>query len=507
MPKRPRFQRSGFKRPTFKKPTFISAGFGKPVRKPEYNLTQQVAGNALAQVVGRILAVLLGLITVGIITRHIGTHGYGQYATAFGFLMLVGILIDFGLYLVIVRVISTHERNPDEIVANSIGLRLALFALSFLLILALLPFLPYEHVTKTAILVGSLSILGITLNQAIGGVFQAHLRIDLFVLGDVLGRAVTLFAAWYALAHGMGIVAVAWAVVIGYVANLALTLYFLPRFQPLRISFDLGVWRWILTEGLPLGALIILSALYLRLDVFLLSLFRSVSEVGTYGVATKMAEVVSGFGAIIVGATLPVLARRVGEQAHELARSISAEIYDLMIAIGAGLVVGALFEASPIIKLVAGPGFEDSVLPFQILVLAVALGFVTVLYGQLMVVWSAQRKLILPMIVGVTASLVLNLIFIPRYGALGAAWVMVASEAIILFSYRRVVGKVTGFRPPEGRISRLFVALLAMTATLWFTRSLPVLLVVILGTAVYGVMLVVLGVVSRDRLRSLVKLA
>src|SRR3990167_5500873 len=167
----------------------------------EFSLPQKMIGNALAQLAGRALVVILGIMTIAVITRTLGAAGYGAYATVFGLLSLVGLLIDLGLYQLVIRVISTHERDPRRIVDNVIGLRLATFAGVLLLVLFAQFFLPYESATKAALLIGSLSVLGITLNQALGGVFQAHLRMDLFVLGDILGRGLTLALTWLILAQ------------------------------------------------------------------------------------------------------------------------------------------------------------------------------------------------------------------------------------------------------------------------------------------------------------------
>lgn len=467
------------------------------------NLTQRFAGSLAAQVVGRVVVVALALVTVALVTRYLGPEGYGRYATAFALVNLVGLAIDLGLYLVIVRVLSSHERRPEEVVAGVLGLRLALFAASFLLIAAATLVLPYDSATKSAILVGSLSLLGISLNQVLGGIFQARLRMDLFVLGDILGRVATLALAWWLLATGYGLIGVAWAVVAGYAFNLALTYALARPYLRLGISFDLRIWRWILREGLPLGVLIVLTALYLRLDVFLLSLFRPPAEVGPYGVAAKVAEVLAGFGLILMSGVLPVLSAYRAERSEAKVARVAAEAYDVLLAVGLGLVVGGIFAAGPIVGLVAGEGFESAVLPLQILLGAVALGFLTTFYGQLMVAYGQQRRLVRPTLVAVGLSLGLGLALIPLYGALGAAWTLIAAELLLLAGYRRASRPVTGFRPPEGRTFKLFVSLLVLATILFVLRDASLVWMVLLGTAGYAASLLALGVVRRSRLREL----
>jgi O-antigen/teichoic acid export membrane protein len=467
------------------------------------NLTQRFAGSVASQVVGRAAVVVLGLFTIALVTRYLGLAGYGQYATAFALVNLVGLALDLGLYLVIVRVISTHERRPEAVVSAVLGLRLVLFAAAFLLIAAATLVLPYDGATKTAILIGALSLLGISLNQVLGGIFQAHLRMDLFVIGDVVGRLATLALAWLLLEQGQGLLGVVWAVVTGYGLNLALTYYLArPRLE-FGISFDLSAWRWILKQGIPLGVLIVLQALYLRADVFLLSLFRPAAEVGEYGVAAKVAEVLTGFGAILMVATLPLISAALAERSPGKVNRISTEAYDLLLASGVGIVVGALFLAGPAVELVAGPEFAGATLPLQILAFAVAFGFMTGFYGQLMLAWKRQARLVRPTLYAVSAGLALALVLIDRFGAVGAAAGLLATELALLTLYVRAARPVTGFRPPEGRLFRLFIAALALAVTLWALRGLPVLVSATLGSVVYAAALSGLGLIRRERLRSL----
>ena len=60
----------------------------------------RVAHNTLAHLIGKIIATLIGIVTIGLMTRYLGQEQFGWYTTAIGFLQIVGIMIDFGLVLV-----------------------------------------------------------------------------------------------------------------------------------------------------------------------------------------------------------------------------------------------------------------------------------------------------------------------------------------------------------------------------------------------------------------------
>ena len=53
--------------------------------------------NTLIQLLGKILSTLTGLAVVALMTRGLGTHGFGHFTTIIAFLQTFAILVDFGL--------------------------------------------------------------------------------------------------------------------------------------------------------------------------------------------------------------------------------------------------------------------------------------------------------------------------------------------------------------------------------------------------------------------------
>jgi hypothetical protein len=99
--------------------------------------------------------------------------------------------------------------------------------------------------------------------------------------------------------------------------------------------------------------------------------------------------------------------------------------------------------------------------------------------------------------------LVLALVLVDLFCAVGPAAGLLVTEVVLLALYVRAARPVTGFRPPEGRLFRLFIAALALAVTLWALRGLPVLVSATLGSLVYIAALSGLGLIRRERLRSL----
>ena len=114
---------------------------------------------------------------------------------------------------------------------------------------------------------------------------------------------------------------------------------------------------------------------------------------------------------------------------------------------------------------------------------------------QVLFTWAA--------VVSLVVNVGLNLVLIPAYGYLGAAWATDLTELALLVTgwvmVRRVLGPV-----PVARLSwRIFLAGLLMGAALYFFRSAhgwQVLLAILVGMVVYGGGLVLFRALEPDEI-------
>ena len=78
------------------------------------SLTNKIFKNIAWQIIIRILNILIGVFNLGLIARILGQTGFGFYTTIFAFLQMAMILVDFGLYLTLLREISTTKEKQEE---------------------------------------------------------------------------------------------------------------------------------------------------------------------------------------------------------------------------------------------------------------------------------------------------------------------------------------------------------------------------------------------------------
>jgi len=88
------------------------------------SLSVKIAHNTIIHYAGKVIGTVLGLFTIGFMTRYLGKDGFGYYTTILGFLQFFGILVDFGLSLTTAQMLGHSKWDKDHLFANILSLRI-----------------------------------------------------------------------------------------------------------------------------------------------------------------------------------------------------------------------------------------------------------------------------------------------------------------------------------------------------------------------------------------------
>ncbi|MEK7620426.1 MAG: flippase [Patescibacteria group bacterium] len=463
---------------------------------------RSIASNFSVQLMGKVLSVLLGLICVAIITRALGTSAFGEYTTAVTYLQIFGVVVDFGLTLTLIVMISKPGIDEERIVGNFFGLRLVtgflMFSLAPLTVLAL----PWSSTIQTAVLVGALAYFLMGGASMLVGVFQRHESMWRAALAELLNRAVLLgLTALFALTSP-GVVEMVFAMVIANAVWLILMVQFASPFVKIRARFEWSQWMFILTHSWPIAISIIFNLLYLKGDILFLAYFRDQAEVGLYGAAYRILDVMTVLPTMLMGLVLPSLVAMWSAGRVEEFRTRVARIFDAFALIVIPVVVGAQLTSTELMTLIAGDDFAAAGSILTWLILALVGVFLGTLYGHLVVAINKQKIMTWGYIVVAIISIIGYMIYIPVYGMWGAVGVTLVSEALIALITFCVVYRASGSLP---NLSTLFKAVVA-SAVMYLALvklDVPVLIDLIVGGVVYAASLFALRAVTVKDLKVL----
>lgn len=159
----------------------------------------------------------------------------------------------------------------------------------------------------------------------------------------------------------------------------------------------------------------------------------------------------------------------------------------LLIAMPIAFGIGVL--ASRILVTIYGMDFAPSTVPLMLLAAAVPLTFVNFPAGYLLNAIDRQSTNTKLVAIATVANIAANLLFIPRWGATGAAAAALSATALLMAMNFAIVYHAVRF-PVHATVDallRILVACLVMSSVVLLAASLPLGIVVVLGGLTYAV--------------------
>src|SRR6202012_2945478 len=219
-----------------------------------------------------------------------------------------------------------------------------------------------------------------------------------------------------------GLVALAVAFLVAELAATALQLVLALRRGRLGLFGARGLWRPLARVGMPLaiGGVLVLS--YARIDQLLILEINGARDAGLYAAVYRILEQAGFFPLTVATTLLPMVAA--AHPADPLrVRRFFQTAFDYL-AMGSLPALGfALVASVQAVTFLFGSDFKDAAPALPILMGAFVVICFGYLSGNMVVVLKQQRRYMVNAAVGLVVNIGLNLILLPRYGFLAAAWV------------------------------------------------------------------------------------
>ena len=396
-------------------------------------MPQSILVNSAIALLGRLATLVLGLGATVLITRLLGAQDFGQYSFVATISIFLQLIADFGLYLTASRELgqpASQEIQFGHILSLRAIFLLLVYGSSgaiFFLVPSLHPLAPLFGVFAVGFAVQSISQLLMSIFQAYGVVWRA-------TISDILGRIVQVGLLLALYLHSMKasthIIAVAGAFSVGLLVACCIHILIIPHKKLLIPTISLSVWKKIIKVSMPIGALLVLNTIYFRIDTVMLAFFRTSYEVGWYSLAYRIIENTLFFPAMLGGLVLPHISSALTNKQHARSRGFVEEALFLSLSLALPIVALLALFSTQIVTAISGQAFAVSGPILSVLAWAGGIMFIGNILGFSLIALRRQRDLLVLYTVLVVGNIGANLIYIPHYGALGAAWITVVTEGV-----------------------------------------------------------------------------
>lgn len=472
------------------------------------SLKAKIAQNASVQIISKVLSTILGVFTVVLMTRYLGKFSYGEYTTIVNFLSFFAIIADLGLTLVTVQMIS-HPDNEDReniILNNLFTLRLV----SIVSLMALGPviaiFLPYSAAIKLGIFIATLSFIFPALSQVLVALFQKKLTMNYVAWAEIFSRLLMLGGVSATFIFNLGLNAMLYSLVASSALSFFIQFYFSKKFSHIKLAWDFSMWKSVFKKSWPLAITIVFNLIYLKTDTLILSLVKSQEEVGIYGAAYRVIDVLITLPYMFCGIVLPILTSAWATNNIAYFKTVLQKSYDFMLLLAVPFIIGAQFLGNGIMTIIGGNNFTESGLALKILIGAASLIFVSCVFAHALIAVDKAKKTIPAYVFTAITSVLGYLIFIPKYSYIGAAWVTIYSEASITIFLAYLTYRYTNFFPNNKMLTKAILAAMIMGG---FLNLLPksfyvgyrLFVTLIAAMLTYATALLALKAINRDDIK------
>ena len=183
-------------------------------------------------------------------------------------------------------------------------------------------------------------------------------------------------------------------------------------------------WTTFRRDVWPIGAGIVLSALYFRIDVFLVQLWSGTEAVARYNAVFRLVEALRLFPAAVLAVALPSLCR-----AGDLRPLTRVAVPTTAAAAAAA---AALWAASGwLVPFIYGEPYAGAVPAFRVLLLSFPLMSLNFALTHQLVGWNGQRAYAAICALALIVNLIGNQRLIPEWSIEGAAWATFGTELFL----------------------------------------------------------------------------
>ena len=449
---------------------------------------QTVAKNTfwlfLSEVIGRILK--FGIVIFA--TRKLGVAGWGLFSYSLAYVGFFYFLGDFGISTFLTREMSKESADKYKYLSTAFITKIALALLFFFISIIIGPHLGKIRLDFTTILIFSIFFvsesireLGMSINRSLEkmereGFTKILLNLSIMIIGIFLisqnANPLSLILA-YTTGSIISTLYIFWSV-----RNELKKIDWVFSKENLKLIYNFS-WPIMI-----LGFFGFISTL----DSILLGQMKSATEVGLYSASQKLISFISILPIFISASIFPILSRN--EANNTKLAQIFEKIMVIIIAIALPATIGGIFFSQKIILLTLGTRYLAATPTLKILMISLLACFPDLILNNFIYSKNLQKIFLKTTSFGLATNLILNLLLIPQYGAVGAAVSTVTAQLLIMTLNWRKLNKFIPFKVFT-KLGKICLASILMTLAILLCNIIGInfIITILIAIIIYALVL------------------
>jgi len=382
-----------------------------------------------------LLRIIINLFVGAWIARYLGPEQYGMLNYAMAFAALFAPIAQLGLDSIVVREIVKYPEKTNEILGSAFALKFIAGILTLFAAILVVYFVRSDDMLVTW-LVGFV---------AAGFVFQSFNVAALYFQSQIMSKY-TVYAnniAFIVISFvKIGMILAQFPLIAFAIAGLCETLmgslfliivYHRNHYNVNSWYFKINTAKKLLKDSYPLIFSGVAIMIYMRIDQIMIGEMAGDEALGIYSVAVRISEMWYFIPMAISNSVFPTIIKYKQKDDNLYCQRLQS-FYDVMSLLGMTVGVITVFISAPVIDFLFGSAYIQSADVLSIHIWAGIFVCLGVASSNYLMAENLQLISFYRTCIGALINITLNLLFIPKYSCLGAAYATLISYFISVFS-------------------------------------------------------------------------
>lgn len=397
---------------------------------------KRVVRNLTWLTISKVFVYLLSIVTISLIPRYLSVEGYGQLNFVLSLIGIFSIFANLGIHALILRDVSKNTKLKEKYFNN------LFFSKLFLIFFASLLMIIFGLFTDKPIIVKQMIILGLFYMLFLNTItffnnFLSSLQLFKYqAYSDFFSKLIYTVLALLVIYFNKGIMGVFLSHVLAFLIVCVFLYFIVKKYIKVNLKVNFNFLFEKLKYSWPFALIVVFSTIFFNFDKIFISLYIDDVQLGLYSVGvtfiTFLITITSFFAVIFYN-----LFSKYSFKKEVL--PIINKYLRMVLLISFPILFGGIYLSKEIILLVFGSSYVLGATSFAILLIFFFIISINTVF--IIILNTHYKEKFVLLLRGITTGLnvLLNIIFIPIYGIIGAAITTVFSEVIVfLFSYKKV---------------------------------------------------------------------
>ncbi|MCR5528940.1 MAG: oligosaccharide flippase family protein [Saccharofermentans sp.] len=394
---------------------------------------QSIKKNFVMNVILTVSGIIFPIVTFPYVGRVLGPSGTGKVDFATSIIGYFALFAQLGIPTYGIRAcakVRDDKRLLSKTVFELLTINIVMTILSYICLIIAISYIPKLQTEKTLLLIISTTMIF----NAIGidYLYRAIEQYTYITLRSLMFKAIAFVSVFLLVKNEEDYVVYGAITIFAVSASNIMNLIHSRRYISKKNIGRLNIRQ----HFKPIATFLAMSCattVYLNLDRVMLGFMKTDVDVGYYGAAVKikniMVSVVTSLGAVL----LPRASYYVEHGLMDEFRKITTKALSFVFVIASPLMAYFIIFARPGILVVSGEEYLPAVPAMQVIMPTLMfIGITNILGIQILLPLGKEKYVLYSEIAGAVVDLVLNIWLIPIWGATGAAMGTVVAEFVVL---------------------------------------------------------------------------